>query len=250
MFGKRVVFYPTGDKPTLIQCGRCHMLGHNLNSRHCKVPKNAFRCARCGGQHHTDDHDFECKALHSTGGRCDCPAKCILCGRTGHTARSRECPKRGDFRPPTLATPRYDQAANATAMGQAAPVPAVTTEPARVDTSPGPDGDITAPAARLSRGQKARLKAKAKRAEVNDAVVGAPKTTTNEQPTNEQPRVRPRLLPKEAALNRPNETDDERMQREAMALTAARQGQKGPAPYANTNPAGPAGQTDITPRNV
>ena len=49
-------------------------------------------------------HDYECKGQHRTPGRCNCTPKCLLCGNTGHHARSRKCPKRGDFAPPRLDT--------------------------------------------------------------------------------------------------------------------------------------------------
>jgi hypothetical protein len=35
-------------------------------------------------------------------GKCDCPLKCLLCKKTDHHARSRNCLKRGDFAPPRL----------------------------------------------------------------------------------------------------------------------------------------------------
>ena len=100
MFGSPVKFVVSGDKPALIQCGRCHLLGHNKNSLLCKVPRTAVRCSHCGGAH---DSGFECKGQHKVAGRCDCVVKCNLCGKQGHHARSRACPKRGDFAPPKLA---------------------------------------------------------------------------------------------------------------------------------------------------
>ncbi|KAH9019549.1 hypothetical protein EDB85DRAFT_1896590 [Lactarius pseudohatsudake] len=72
MFGSQVKFVRAGNKPTLIQCGRCHELGHNRSSR-------------------------------LLAGTCDCRLKCILCGKAGHNARSRDCSKHGDFAPPHLA---------------------------------------------------------------------------------------------------------------------------------------------------
>ncbi|KAH9016989.1 hypothetical protein EDB85DRAFT_2155520 [Lactarius pseudohatsudake] len=103
MFGSPVKFVVLGDKPALIQCGRCHLLGHNKNSLLCKVPRTAVRCFHCGGSHDSTRHGFECKGQHKVAGRCDCAVKCILCGKQGHHARSRACPKRGDFAPPKLA---------------------------------------------------------------------------------------------------------------------------------------------------
>ena len=102
MFGKQAKFVVTGDSPRLIQCRRCHMLGHPTRSPLCKLHPAAAKCYRCGGSHHSDHHDYECKGTHRTPGRCNCTPKCILCGNTGHHARSRKCPKRGDFAPPRL----------------------------------------------------------------------------------------------------------------------------------------------------
>jgi hypothetical protein len=105
MFGRRVKFVVAGNRPALIQCGRCHMLGHNTRSPLCKTPPHAVRCYKCGGPHHAQQHAFYCKGKHADARHCNCKLKCILCGNVGHHARSRQCPNRGDFRPPTLATP-------------------------------------------------------------------------------------------------------------------------------------------------
>ena len=102
MFGQPVKFVVTGDSPRLIQCGRCHLLGHPTRSPLCKLHPAAAKCYRCGGNHHSDHHDYECKGAHRTPGRCNCTPKCLLCGNIGHHARSRKCPKRGDFAPPRL----------------------------------------------------------------------------------------------------------------------------------------------------
>ena len=102
MFGKPVKFVVTGDSLRLIQCGLCHLLGHPTRSPLCKLHPAAAKCYRCGGNHHSDHHDYECKGAHRTPGRCNCTPKCLLCGNTGHHARSRKCPKRGDFAPPRL----------------------------------------------------------------------------------------------------------------------------------------------------
>ena len=102
MFGKQVKFVVTGDSPRLIQCRRCHMLGHPTRSPLCKLHPAASKCYRCGGNHHSDHHDYECKGTHRTPSRCNCTPKCLLCGNTGHHAWSRKCPKRGDFAPPHL----------------------------------------------------------------------------------------------------------------------------------------------------
>jgi hypothetical protein len=104
MYGSRVKYVHCGDKPNLIQCGRCHELGHHKNAKSCKVPRTAVRCVRCGRHHTTADHDSICTAkTHAKAGVCDCSYKCLLCKQAGHDACSRQCPMRGDFAPPLLA---------------------------------------------------------------------------------------------------------------------------------------------------
>jgi hypothetical protein len=49
MFGCQVMFIHCGDSPTLVQCSRCHMLGHYVTSERCKAPPNSIKCFRCGG---------------------------------------------------------------------------------------------------------------------------------------------------------------------------------------------------------
>ena len=102
MFGGRVKVVTSGDIPTLIQCGRCHKLGHRSNRCSLKA-KGHFKCLRCDGPHHTSLHDTNCKAkTHARTDVCDCKHKCILCKQAGHDARSRKCPMKGDFGPPLL----------------------------------------------------------------------------------------------------------------------------------------------------
>jgi hypothetical protein len=62
MFGAQVKFLRCGDNPTLLQCSRCHLLGHYASSTKCKLPKNAIKCYRCGGKHDGRDHDYECNS--------------------------------------------------------------------------------------------------------------------------------------------------------------------------------------------
>ncbi|KAH9029616.1 hypothetical protein EDB85DRAFT_2147244 [Lactarius pseudohatsudake] len=59
MFSYQVKFVPCGDAPTLIQCGRCHLIGHRTDDKKCKWRKDQIRCVRCGRDHHVDDHHFE-----------------------------------------------------------------------------------------------------------------------------------------------------------------------------------------------
>ncbi|KAN0141595.1 hypothetical protein V8E53_000057 [Lactarius tabidus] len=103
MFGTQVKFLHCGDNPSLLQCARCHLLGHYANSSKCKLPKGQIKCYRCSGPHDGRQHDYECNAKsHKMVGKCDCILKCLLCKKPDHHARSRKCLKRGDFQPPRL----------------------------------------------------------------------------------------------------------------------------------------------------
>ena len=105
MFGERAKVVISGNKPSLIQCGRCFALNHRSN--HCKLAqKGHFKCMRCTGAHHTYHHDSYCNAkTHKQAEICDCKPKCLLCKQSGHDAVSRSCPMRGDFGPPKLVLP-------------------------------------------------------------------------------------------------------------------------------------------------
>jgi hypothetical protein len=100
MFGRRVKFVRAGASPSLVQCSRCHEIGHYFTSPKCRWTSS--RCFKCGGGHDARDHDFECKKPHKVVGVCDCVPKCILCKNSGHHARDKGCPVRGDFVPPRL----------------------------------------------------------------------------------------------------------------------------------------------------
>jgi hypothetical protein len=100
MFGRRIKFVRAGASPSLVQCSRCHEIGHYYTSPKCKWTSS--RCFKCGGGHEARDHDFECKKQHKVVGVCDCVLKCLLCKNSGHHAREKGCPARGDFVPPCL----------------------------------------------------------------------------------------------------------------------------------------------------
>jgi hypothetical protein len=102
MFGRQIKFVCAGDHPSLIQCARCHEIGHNASSPKCRTPKDQSHCYVCGKGHQSQHHSFECNGLHKVPGTCDCVPKCLLCKQSGHTARDRGCPRRGDFAPPRL----------------------------------------------------------------------------------------------------------------------------------------------------
>jgi hypothetical protein len=95
MFGRQVSFIHCGDSPTLVQCSRCHMLGHYATSTRCQAPVNSIKCYRCGAAHDGRKHDYECTKHHKVPGKCDCVLKCLLCGGKDHHCRSQKCPKRG-----------------------------------------------------------------------------------------------------------------------------------------------------------
>jgi hypothetical protein len=105
MFGRQVKFVRAGDSPSLVQCSCCHQIGHYFSSPKCRLPPGDNKCFRCGGPHHSDNHDFECSGTHAVQGVCNCPKKCILCKGSGHTAQEKACPRRGDFAPPRLLKP-------------------------------------------------------------------------------------------------------------------------------------------------
>jgi hypothetical protein len=100
MFGRQIKFVRAGNSPSLVQCSQCHEIGHYYTSPKCRWTTS--RCYRCRGGHDTRDHDFKCKKTHKVIGVCDCTPKCILCKGSGHHAREKGCPVRGDFVPPRL----------------------------------------------------------------------------------------------------------------------------------------------------
>jgi hypothetical protein len=100
MFGRRIKFVRAGASPSLVQCSRCHEIGHYYTSPKCNWTTS--RCYRCSGSHDARDHNFECKRQHKVVGVCDCVPKCILCKNSGHHAREKGCLARGDFVPPRL----------------------------------------------------------------------------------------------------------------------------------------------------
>jgi hypothetical protein len=121
MFGRRVKFVRAGASPSLVQCSRCHEIGHYYTSPKCRWTTSW--CYRCGGSHDARDHDFKCKKQHKVVGVCDYVPKCILCKNSGHHAHEKGCPVRGDFVPPRLpraapaeATPAVEDACKSDAI--------------------------------------------------------------------------------------------------------------------------------------
>jgi hypothetical protein len=93
MFGRQIKFVRAGDHPSLIQCARCHELGHNASSPKCSTPRDQHRCYVCGKGHQSQHHSFECASPHKAPGHCDCVPRCLLCKQSGHTARDKGCPR-------------------------------------------------------------------------------------------------------------------------------------------------------------
>jgi hypothetical protein len=102
MFGQQVKFVWVGSTPSLVQCSRCHELGHYFSSLKCRLPTHVSCCFRCGGPHDSLTHDFECNRTHKVVGKCNCVPICLLCKAKGHHARDCKCPLCGDFVPPRL----------------------------------------------------------------------------------------------------------------------------------------------------
>ena len=102
LFGKEVEVQRWVEKPALVQCSRCHILGHIKTSRACPLDKDSVRCYICEGSHQTEAHDQNCHWNHAVAGICDCKHfKCINCHKTGHNSRDPWCPARDLFCPRT-----------------------------------------------------------------------------------------------------------------------------------------------------
>ena len=95
VFGHQIQFVHCRDKAILMQCSKCHSMDHF--AQHCPLPVGQVQCARCGGNHLMDTHDYECPGNHQGKAKCDCIFPCLLCGQKGHHACSRSCPKQADI---------------------------------------------------------------------------------------------------------------------------------------------------------
>jgi hypothetical protein len=100
LFGKEVTIRRWIDKPALVQCSRCHALGHIKTSRACPLGRNSVKCFICGGSHNSEDHNSICPRKHAIAGVCDCKNyKCLNCQQVGHHCRAPVCPAREGYRP-------------------------------------------------------------------------------------------------------------------------------------------------------
>ncbi len=93
LFGKEVNIKKWVEKPVLVQCSRCHALGHNKTSRACLLGPSLVRCYICGGAHKLEEHDQHCPHKHAVAGKCDCTNYlCLNCSKQGHNCRDWVCP--------------------------------------------------------------------------------------------------------------------------------------------------------------
>ena len=85
LFSKEVTVKHWVDKPALIQCSWCHMLGHNKASKACPLSTDLVKCYRCGGAYKSEEHNQKCPCKHAVAGVCDCRhLKCLNCKGTDH----------------------------------------------------------------------------------------------------------------------------------------------------------------------
>ena len=98
LFSKEARIEKWLDKPPLVQCSRCHALGHTANLHQCPIPKGDFRCAKCGGAHTTDSHARLCRGCHAIAGVYNCKLPCLNCSSSNHDCKSHKCPAWDNFR--------------------------------------------------------------------------------------------------------------------------------------------------------
>jgi hypothetical protein len=100
IFGKEVRIQKWIERPLLVQCSRCHALGHNKASKACPLSHDSAKCYICGNAHRLDEHNQRCPSKHAVVGICDCTNyKCINCLKPGHNCRDESCPARDQYRP-------------------------------------------------------------------------------------------------------------------------------------------------------
>ena len=241
LFGRRAKFVVCGDHPTVIQCGRCHELGHHTNSPVCRTPRTATRCFYCGGAHDSKAHNYHCKGAHEVAGVCDCRLKCFVCGKFGHHARGRGCPKRGDFAPPRLASAQAPRVPTVPAGGDKGK----ETENALPPPQPLPtaqEGEDWTPVSHKTRRKKTRtepppvpaptLTPRVNTAPALRAVIPTTLPTPAEAPGPITSKPRARRITTETDKAREGETYDEMLGRQAVERSAARWAANHPQPTA------------------
>jgi hypothetical protein len=60
LFGKEVKIQKWVEKPLLMQCSRCHVLGHNKVSKACPLSHDSVKCYICRNAHSSDEHSQHC----------------------------------------------------------------------------------------------------------------------------------------------------------------------------------------------
>ena len=138
LFGKEVSVRKWVDKPPLLQCSRCHALGHNKASKACRLGKDSVKCHICGGAHRSENHNKQCPRNHAVAGKCDCKNyRCLNCQQPGHNCRDANCPARALFRPRGPKKPGYRN------KGKERAADPDTAVPQRLDQEPeDPIGDL------------------------------------------------------------------------------------------------------------
>ena len=135
LFGKEVMVQKWINKPALVQCSRCHALGHIKTSKACPLGKDSVRCYICGGAHKSEEHDQKCPKKHAVAGNCDCKHyKCLNCQGLGHHCRDFTCPVRDLYHP--SASRRASQTKN---KGKG------VARPSEEQVDLGDDGDLYGP---------------------------------------------------------------------------------------------------------
>jgi hypothetical protein len=100
LFGKEVNIQKWIDRPLLVQCSQCHVLGHNKASKACPLGHDSVKCHICSNAHRSDEHDQCCPCKHTVAGFCDCTNyKCINCLKPGHNCRDKICPAYNQYHP-------------------------------------------------------------------------------------------------------------------------------------------------------
>jgi len=100
LFGKEVKVQKWIEKPALVQCSRCHALGHTKASKACPRGYDSVKCYICGGAHKSEEHDQRCPRKHAVAGICDCSHfKCLSCAKPGHHCQEVRCPARNQYHP-------------------------------------------------------------------------------------------------------------------------------------------------------
>ena len=98
LFGKEVTIKKWINKPPLVQCLHCHVLGHSKSSKACPLSKSSVKCYICRGAHKSEEHDQKCSQKHAIAGICNCRNRCLNCHKSGHHCRDIRCPTHDLYR--------------------------------------------------------------------------------------------------------------------------------------------------------